>query len=77
MAPHPRRAATTPADDNLNAVAWSQTAIEHDLIYLQTYRDAEARLLPALNDKQWDALPKDDRSRPGQGPQARRGAGYR
>jgi 5'-nucleotidase (lipoprotein e(P4) family) len=56
--------ATTPADDNLNAVAWSQTAIEHDLIYLQTYRDAEARLLPALNDKQWDALPKDDRATP-------------
>ncbi len=60
-------AATTPADDNLNAVAWSQTAIEHDLIYLQTYRDAEARLLPALNDKQWDALPKDDRSAPAKG----------
>ena len=58
---------TTPADDNLNAVAWSQTAIEHDLIYLQTYRDAEARLLPALNDKQWDALPKDDRVAPAHG----------
>ena len=59
--------ATTPADDNLNAVAWSQTAIEHDLIYLQTYRDAEARLLPALADKQWDALPKDDRLAPVKG----------
>jgi acid phosphatase len=60
-------AVTTPADDNLNAVAWSQTAIEHDLIYLQTYRDAEARLLPALADKQWDALPKDDRIAPAKG----------
>ncbi|WP_266180310.1 5'-nucleotidase, lipoprotein e(P4) family [Dyella humicola] len=59
--------ATTPADDNLNAVAWSQTAIEHDLIYLQTYRDAESRLLPALADKQWDALPKDDRVAPAKG----------
>jgi acid phosphatase len=56
--------ATTPADDNLNAVAWSQTAIEHDLIYLQTYRDAQSRLLAALADKQWDALPKDDRASP-------------
>ncbi len=54
----------TPADDNLNAVAWSQTAIEHDLIYLQTYRDAQARLMAALADKQWDALPKDDRVAP-------------
>ena len=54
----------TPADDNLNAVAWSQTAIEHDLIYLQTYRDAQARLMAALADKQWDALPKDDRVTP-------------
>ncbi|TBR36584.1 MULTISPECIES: 5'-nucleotidase, lipoprotein e(P4) family [Dyella] len=52
------------ADDNLNAVAWSQTAIEHDLIYLQTYRDAQARLLAAMKDKSWDALPKDDRLAP-------------
>lgn len=60
-------AATTPADDNLNAVAWSQTAIEHDLIYLQTYRDAQSRLLAAMADKQWDALPKDDRVAPAKG----------
>ncbi len=59
--------ATTPADDNLNAVAWSQTAIEHDLIYVQTYRDAESRLLAALADKQWDALPKGDRVAPANG----------
>jgi acid phosphatase len=49
------------ADDNLNAVAWTQTAIEHDLIYLQTYRDAESRLLAALHDPDWDALSKEDR----------------
>ena len=69
----PQPAATTPApavvthvaaDDNLNAVAWTQTAIEHDLIYLQTYRDAETRLLTALHDKQWDALDKVDRTTP-------------
>jgi acid phosphatase len=59
--------ATTPADDNLNAVAWSQTAVEHDLIYLETYRDAQARLLTALKDKDWDALPKDDRIAPYKG----------
>jgi acid phosphatase len=59
--------ASTPADDNLNAVAWSQTAVEHDLIYLETYRDAQAQLLGALKDKQWDALPKDDRLAPYKG----------
>ncbi len=52
------------ADDNLNAVAWSQTAIEHDLIYVQTYRDAEARLLPAMHEAKWDALSKGDRTGP-------------
>jgi acid phosphatase len=55
------------ADDNLNAVAWSQTAIEHDLIYLQTYRDAQARLLAAAKDRNWNALPTDDRAGPGNG----------
>ncbi len=52
------------SDDNLNATAWAQTAIEHDLIYLQTYRDARFRLLAALRDRHWDALPKDDRLTP-------------
>ena len=60
-------AAKPAADDNLNAVAWTQTAIEHDLIYLQTYRDAQARLLPALKDKSWDALTKEDRAAPVKG----------
>ncbi|WP_266156475.1 5'-nucleotidase, lipoprotein e(P4) family [Dyella silvatica] len=57
-------ATTIAANDNLNAVAWSQTAIEHDLIYLQTYRDAQSRLLAALKDPHWDALPKSDRTTP-------------
>jgi acid phosphatase len=57
-------ASTTSADDNLNAVTWMQRAVEHDLIYVQTYRDAQARLLAAMKDKQWDALAKDDRVAP-------------
>ena len=52
------------ADDNLNAVAWSQTAIEHDLIFVQTYRDARMQLLKALKDPSWDALTRDDRAVP-------------
>ncbi|THD05765.1 5'-nucleotidase, lipoprotein e(P4) family [Rhodanobacter lindaniclasticus] len=56
--------ATVAANDNLNAVAWTQTAIEHDLIYLQTYRDAQAELLAALRDRSWDALARDDRAAP-------------
>ena len=68
VAPAVPTASTAPvavaANDNLNAVAWSQTAIEHDLIYLQTYRDAQARLLAALHDRHWDALGKGDRTTP-------------
>ncbi|MEO5813094.1 MAG: HAD family acid phosphatase [Rhodanobacter sp.] len=56
--------ATAAAHDNLNALAWTQTAIEHDLIYLQTYRDAQARLLQALADPHWDALGQADRITP-------------
>ena len=65
--PRPAAAPTATADDNLNAVAWTQTAIEHDLIYLQTYRDAQSRLLAALRDPQWDALAKEDRVAPAAG----------
>lgn len=63
-APAPARVDAPAANDNLNAVAWSQTAIEHDLIYVQTYRDAESRLLAALHDRHWDALGKNDRITP-------------
>ncbi|MBZ0224235.1 MAG: acid phosphatase [Dokdonella sp.] len=52
------------AHDNLNAVAWSQTAIEHDLIYLEVYRDATDTLARALKDRSWDALPHEERSNP-------------
>lgn len=54
----------TPADDNLNAVVWTQTSVEHDLLVQQTYRDAQMQLLGALRDKRWDALTKDDRVAP-------------
>lgn len=63
----PSAAAAThaiPADDNLNAVAWTQTALEHDLIYQETYRSAQSQLLAALKDKHWDALPAEDRIAP-------------
>ena len=61
----PAAAATSAvANDNLNAVVWTQTAIEHDLIYLQTYRDAQSRLLAALHDPHSDALAKEDRTTP-------------
>jgi 5'-nucleotidase (lipoprotein e(P4) family) len=50
------------ADDNLNAVAWSQRASEHDFIYVQTFRDAQEKILKAKQDPTWDALPKDDRA---------------
>lgn len=55
-------AAGPAADDNLNAVAWTQNASEHDFIYLQTYRNAQEKLLKAKSDPTWDALPKDDRA---------------
>ena len=56
------RASGPAADDNLNAVAWSQRASEHDFIFVQTYRDAQEKLLKAKSDPTWDALPKDDRA---------------
>lgn len=58
----PAPSAAAPADDNLNAVAWTQTAVEHDLVYREVYRDAEEKFAAALADPTWDALPKDERS---------------
>lgn len=51
-------------DDNLNAVAWTQTAIEHDLIYRQAYRMASDELVQALSDPTWEALPSGERKTP-------------
>jgi acid phosphatase len=49
------------ANDNLNAVAWTQTAVEHDLIYREVYHQAGEKLLLALKDRDWDALPRGER----------------
>src|SRR5487761_2537332 len=48
-------------DDRLDAVVWMQTGIEHDLIYAQIYRIAQEKLLQALADPAWDALPEGER----------------
>lgn len=60
-------AAPIAADDNLNAVLWTQGALEHDLIYRQTYRDAQQQLAAALADPNWDALVPADRVAPARG----------
>jgi len=52
-----------PANDNLNAVAWTQTAIEHDLVYREVFRAAGEKLRAALKDPAWDALPKGERKK--------------
>src|SRR5262245_15475416 len=62
-APQPPPSGPVP-NDNLNAVAWTQTAIEHDLIYREVYRVAGEKLRAALKDPKWDALPKRDRKQP-------------
>ncbi|MBX3700411.1 MAG: 5'-nucleotidase, lipoprotein e(P4) family [Dokdonella sp.] len=64
-APPPASVAAGPApDDNLNAVAWTQTSVEHDLIYREVYRNATDRLDHALADRSWDALPHEERTGP-------------
>jgi acid phosphatase len=60
----PPPAAVPAPSDNLNAVAWTETAIEHDLIYREVYRVAGEKLDAALKDPTWDALPKRDRTQP-------------
>jgi len=59
--PAPAAPPGPPANDNLNAVVWTQTAFEHDLIYREVYRRAGEKLGVALKDRSWDALPKSDR----------------
>ena len=63
VAPSPGAA----ANDNLNAVAWTQTAVEHDLIYREVYRQAGEKLLLALKDRDWDALPRGERKNKSRG----------
>lgn len=63
-APAPALAASIqpPANDNLDAVVWTQTAVEHDLIFREIYRDAREKLLKALHTPTWDALEHSERS---------------
>ena len=57
-------AAGPAANDNLNAVAWVQTAVEYRLIAGQTWRAALVQLDKAIKSPGWDALPKEDRITP-------------
>lgn len=47
--------------DQLDAVLWTQTSIEHELLYRQVYAAATRQLAPALADPRWDALPQPER----------------
>ena len=58
---------TTPADDNLNAVAWVQTSVEYKALAEQTYRAAADRLHAALKEPHWDALVPEERGNPAAG----------
>ncbi|KGM53411.1 acid phosphatase [Lysobacter arseniciresistens ZS79] len=60
-------AATTPADDNLNAVLWMQASSEYRAAAAQTWRAAAARLDAALADPGWDALVPAERGNPATG----------
>ena len=66
-APALAQAAGPAANDNLNAVAWTQTAVEHDLIYREVYRQAGEKLLLSLKDRDWDALPHGERKNKARG----------
>jgi 5'-nucleotidase (lipoprotein e(P4) family) len=55
-------AAHVPADDELEAVLWTQRAVEHELVFEEVYRTAEEKLAAALADPNWDALPKGERT---------------
>ena len=54
-------AASNPAHDNLNAVAWVQTSVEYKALSEQTYRAAADHLDKALKEKNWDALVPEER----------------
>ena len=60
-------AVATGGDANLNAVAWMQTSVEHDLVYRSVFRAAAGKLLQALAEPDWDALPAGDRERAASG----------
>ena len=55
------------ADDNLNAVAWMQSAVEFRLIAGQTWRGALVQLDKAIKAPGWDALTREERANPATG----------
>ena len=61
-APAAAIAASNPAHDNLNAVAWVQTSVEYRALSEQTYRAAADHLDAALKEKNWDALVPEERA---------------
>ena len=69
-APDAAPAAAAPAavgpgpNDNLNAVAWMQTAVEFRLIAGQAWRGALVQLDKAIKTPGWDALTKEERANP-------------
>lgn len=58
----PAAAPVLAADDNLNAVLWTQRAVEHDLVFREIYRAAEQKLLDALSAPEWEALARGERA---------------
>jgi acid phosphatase len=60
-------AAAVAGDDNLNAVAWMQTAVEFRLIAGQTWRGALVQLDKAIKTPGWDALSREERANPATG----------
>ncbi len=62
MAPAAAAAVSTaPAHDQLNALLWMQTSTEYRAVMRGIWRDAEAALLDALQDRAWSALPDGER----------------
>ena len=55
------------ANDNLNAVAWTQSSVEFRLVAGQTWRTALAQLDRAIKTPGWDALPREERLQPATG----------
>lgn len=56
-----RRPSPAPGLEDLNAVVWMQASAEHDLVYREVFRAAGEKLLAALADPAWDALPPAER----------------
>ncbi|MCG2606380.1 MAG: hypothetical protein KBO60_25305, partial [Achromobacter sp.] len=65
--PAPADAAGPAANDNMNAVAWVQTAEEYSLLTVQTFLAASKELDRAINTPGWDALVPSERANPPDG----------